>query len=262
MAEGWPRDLVALVPRRDAPARGASRVEREARLLRFLARQDVEFRVPDLAVAVPDGDEAILVCEYVAGMPVDLRAGRALSFVPWKLVGEIAASVHGLPVDELAWMGGHATRREHGAQVVGELAGLADSAERETRDALEWLRENLPPDEPARLLHGDLLGQNLLFYPDRPFVVLDWERAIIGDPAYDLAIVTRGVRRPFQVQGGLTKLLDAYAEHSDVELRESEVRFHEIAFHLIWYARAISGGEHREPAPAVLARLRNLLRAV
>jgi len=40
------------------------------------------------------------------------------------------------------------------------------------------------------------------------------------------------------------------------------VRFHEIALHLLWYAEAISGEEHGEQAPAVLARLRNLLRAV
>lgn len=262
MAEGWPRDLVALVPRRNAPGKGASSVEREARLLRFLARQEVGFRVPDLAVAILDGDEAILVCEYVAGVPVDLRAGRAQSIVPWKLVGEIAASVHGLPVDELAWLGDCATRREHGERVVEELTDVEVSATSETREALQWLRENLPPDEPARLLHGDLLGHNLLSYPDRPVAVMDWVRAFIGDPAYDLAIVTRGIRRPFQVQGGLTKLLDAYAEHSDIELREAEVRFHEIALHLRWYWEAISGEEHGEPAPEVLARLRNLMRAV
>ncbi len=142
--------------------------------------------------------------------------------MPWKLVGEIAANVHGIPVAELAWLGDYATRREH----------------------------------------GDLLGQNLLFDPDRPIVVLDWERAIIGDPAYDLAIVTRGIRRPFQAPEGLTKLLDAYTEHSDVELRESEVRFHEIALHLRWYAETFSDEEHGEPAPSIRARLRNLLRAV
>jgi thiamine kinase-like enzyme len=28
--------------------------------------------------------------------------------------------------------------------------------------------------------------------------VIDWEYAIRGHPAYDLAIVTRGTRRPFQ----------------------------------------------------------------
>jgi thiamine kinase-like enzyme len=46
-------------------------------------------------------------------------------------------------------------------------------------------------------LHGDLLPQNLLFTipDDREIAVVDWECAQIGDAAYDLAIVTRGVRR-------------------------------------------------------------------
>lgn len=130
------------------------------------------------------------------------------------------------------------------------------------RDAHRWLGENLPPDEPARLLHGDLLGQNLLMHPDRPTAVVDWEHALLGDPAYDLAIVTRGVRQPFQIAGGLAKLLAAYAERSGVELREREVRFHEIGLHLEWLLRALSGEAEVEPAPAVLARLRNLMRAV
>jgi thiamine kinase-like enzyme len=44
-------------------------------------------------------------------------------------------------------------------------------------------------------LDGDLLPQNMLFgvRDDREIDVVDWERAQIGDAAYDLAIVTRGV---------------------------------------------------------------------
>jgi len=70
------------------------------------------------------------------------------------------------------------------------------------------------------------------------------------------------VRRPFQVEGGLAKLLAAYAELSGTDLREEDVRFHEFCLHLTWYARAVSGEAEAEPAPPVLARLRNLLRAV
>jgi hypothetical protein len=44
--------------------------------------------------------------------------------------------------------------------------------------------------------------------------------------------------------------------------RERGVRFHEIALHLEWYARAVSGEAEVEAAPAVLARLRNLMSAV
>ncbi len=257
-----PRNLVALVPHKNARARGMKIVEREAQILRFLARQKLGFRVPDFALAMPDSDEAILVCEHVTGLPADLRVGRVQALVPWKLVGEIAANVHAIPVGELAWLGGYATRREHGERLVQELANLERAHDCEAEDALGWLRKHLPPDEPARLVHGDLRGKNLLFDPDRPTVVLDWERAFLGDPAHDLAIVTRGSHRPFQVPGGLTKLLKAYAEHSDVALSESEVRFHEIALHLRWFAEALPGTRTHEPTKTFRAKLRNLLWAV
>jgi aminoglycoside phosphotransferase (APT) family kinase protein len=78
-----------------------------------------------------------------------------------------------------------------------------------------WIRENLPPATPSRLLHGDLLGQNVLCRPDgRSIGVIDWEAARLGDPAYDLAIITRGRRKPFGYTDGLFRLLDAYNERA------------------------------------------------
>ena len=74
--------------------------------------------------------------------------------------------------------------------------------------------EHVPPDEPSVLLHGDLLGQNILLAVDGPHHVIDWEYATRGDPAYDLAIVTRGVKQPFQIAGGLDRLRDAYRAQS------------------------------------------------
>ena len=48
------------------------------------------------------------------------------------------------------------------------------------------------------LLHGDLLPLNLLWGRETDELgVVDWESARIGDPAYDLAIVTRGHAKPF-----------------------------------------------------------------
>ena len=68
---------------------------------------------------------------------------------------------------------------------------------------------HLPPATPSALLHGDLLGQNILFSLDgEPLGLIDWEQTELGDPAYDLAIVTRGVKRPFKVSGGLDLLVE------------------------------------------------------
>ena len=77
-------------------------------------------------------------------------------------------------------------------------------------------------------MHGDLLGQNILVDPDGSPSVIDWEYAQRGDPAHDLAIVTRGVRRPFQVERGLEKLLEAYHRHGGTGVTIEQVRLHEL----------------------------------
>jgi len=68
--------------------------------------------------------------------------------------------------------------------------------------------------------------------------VIDWECARIGDPAYDLAIVTRGARKPQQESGGFQRLLETYNTASCTELPESAVRIHELLLHLNWLAES------------------------
>jgi len=265
---GWPRVLVALVPRRGERAARGMRdrvVDDEARLLALLAQRDLGFRVPGLAVAVRDGEDVLLVCEFLEGLPVDLRAGRMASVRPWELVGNVAAAVHRIPVDELDWLVGYPTRRAHGEALVEDLSDLDGASDETVREGLAWIREHLPPAEPSTLVHGDLLGQNLRLLPGAPLGVLDWERALRGDPAHDLAIVTRGVRKPFQVVDGMERLLEVYnaAAMGDGRppLTELDVRFHEITLHLRWY-RDDRAGVPSAGLGGVLARLRNLVNFV
>ena len=63
---------------------------------------------------------------------------------------------------------------------------------------------------------------------DETLGIIDWEHAAIGDPAYDLAIVTRGVRRPFQVAGGMRKLLDAYHARARAAVSPRDVHLYEL----------------------------------
>ena len=151
---------------------------------------------------------------------------------------------------------GAATRRSHAEEllrVFDELEGP------EAEPAREWAVQHLPPDQAAVLIHGDLLGQNILVFPDEDPAVIDWEFCRMGDPAYDLAIVTRGVRRPFQMDRGLDRLLDAYAAAGGDPILRPEVHFYELCLAARWYLEALQG-TGSEPPEQTLARLGSILR--
>jgi len=103
--------------------------------------------------------------------------------------------------------------------------------------ARAWIEAHLT-QRPATVLHGDLLPQNLLwdFMGSGTISVIDWECARIGDPAYDLAIVTRGAQQPLKESGGFARLLTAYNEATSTSLPASAVRIHELLLHLRWLA--------------------------
>jgi len=53
----------------------------------------------------------------------------------------------------------------------------------------EWLDENIPSDDSATVVHGDLRLENMIIHPFEPRVmaVLDWELSTLGHPLSDLA---------------------------------------------------------------------------
>jgi aminoglycoside phosphotransferase (APT) family kinase protein len=54
---------------------------------------------------------------------------------------------------------------------------------------IQWLKENIPADDSATVVHGDLRLENLIIHPSEPRVlaVLDWELSTLGHPLSDLA---------------------------------------------------------------------------
>jgi aminoglycoside phosphotransferase (APT) family kinase protein len=175
------------------------------------------------------------------------------------MVGQIAAAIHSLDVNHFPdLLPGDDTRRTHAFRWLLELEDV-DAPEAEA--ALAWARDHLPPGDPSVFVHGDLLGQNILLDPGHPPAVIDWEYSRRGDPAYDLAIVTRGVRRPFQVGGGMERLLEAYARHGGQTLRVNDVRVYELGLAVKWYRDSLRSPRGR-PADQALAQLRSLLRLV
>lgn len=245
---------VVALPRRDADPSLDERTSRELRLNATLRTRSFPFRLPQMVGAFPDDERLALVRRYAAGVELDLRAGRRQRAVrPWQVVAEIAAAIHAVPGRDVASvLPGYETRAAHARAALAVFEGLAPI---EMRDAHAWCLGHVPPNEPSVLLHGDLLGQNILLAKDGLHHVIGWEYATRGDPAYDLAIVTRGVRQPFQLNGGLDRLLDAYRAHGGMEVSADQVHLHELCLLAGWHHAALSA--ERPPA---IGQLRSLLR--
>lgn len=246
-----------LLPRENAPAALDERTRREVAVLEKLMGLDLPFRVPQGVAAVEDDGRLALVRRFRDGFTLDMRGERQRGLEPWRVIGGLAAAVHGLDVAVFSdVLSGAATRREHAEASLRVFEQMEETA---AREALAWAREHLPPDTPAVCLHGDLVGDNVLLMPDQQPLVIDWEYAQLGDPAYDLARVTRGGRQPFKRDDGLQRLVDAYAACGGVpEVDAAHVRLHELCFAGRRHLRESASNE-REDGDAGLAQLRDIL---
>lgn len=240
---------VALIPTGDDPDYRAG-VVREAKALRWLDGRLTKVRAPKVVALIDSDGDPILVETFVGGIQPDLRAGRQLGS-PWELIAEVAAAVHAVPPPPEFEP---RTRRSHRIDTIASLERVV-SIDEPTGRALAWMREHLGDPDPGVLLHGDLLAQNLRIFPDEAPGVLDWRFVEIGDPAADLAVVTRGVRRPFQIENGRNELLDAYNSRSTVQVDAASLIFFELALLLRLLANNPADRGARKASLNQIARL-------
>jgi aminoglycoside phosphotransferase (APT) family kinase protein len=192
---------VTVVLRRPPPPPlppGANDMRREVRVLTALAGTGIP--VPQvLAVAGPGEvmDSGCYVMEYLDGvvpardLPPGLdspagRAGTARRFI------DVLAALHGLDWQAIGLTGlgrpdGFLTRQltRLPQLIVADGHGLPADFGR-IRD---HLRDTLPAERPAALLHGDYRLGNVMLArcaPARIAGILDWELAAVGDPLADL----------------------------------------------------------------------------
>ena len=99
---------------------------------------------------------------------------------------------------------------------------------------VQQLRDRLPQQSRAGIVHGDYRLTNVLYAPDltRIAAVVDWEMATLGDPLTDLGLLhvyheragnTASVMPDFPSEQGFlspTQMLDRYAEQTGRPLAE------------------------------------------
>jgi aminoglycoside phosphotransferase (APT) family kinase protein len=210
---------------------------REAETLRGLANCRLPYPVPRLVCLTTDdrGRTIGLIESCLQGVPLSRFEGGVNGRSRLEIIAGVAAAVHQLPKGEFAHLPACPDSASH---VRAELEALSPRLFAEwpaAAAAREWITTHVT-SHPATVLHGDLLPQNLLwdFMGDGRISVIDWESARIGDPAYDLSIVTRGARQPLRESGGFQRLLGAYNEATGASLPASAVHIHELLLHLRW----------------------------
>lgn len=99
--------------------------------------------------------------------------------------GDILAHIHAIPLDALPPLS-----RSSAADKITALRSQYDALDRPRpvfELAFQWLTRRLPPDpDQLSLVHGDFRNGNLIVDSQGVAAVLDWERAFVGDPMYDV----------------------------------------------------------------------------
>jgi len=175
----------------------AHAVDREFRVIRALADTDVP--VPQ-AHLLCDDESIVGAMFYV----MDFAEGRSFwdpslpDLTPaergaiFDEMNRVIARLHSVDYAAIG-LGDFGKPGNYIGRQVARWSKQYRASETETIDAMdrliEWLPENLPPDRPPALLHGDYRLDNMIIHPTEPRVIalLDWELSTLGDPLADFA---------------------------------------------------------------------------
>jgi aminoglycoside phosphotransferase len=243
------------------------KLRREARTLQILEKCSLPFEVPKFIGFTGEDKVTGLIETLVPAVSLkyhEKSTDHALFEI--MTIAQAAATIHRLPMELFSHLPRYADSRQHVLTELKEIPPDFFDEDAEARIARDWILDHLTKDRPAVLLHGDLLAQNVLWDRLSNCVgVVDWEYAKFGDPAYDLAIVTRGHAKLFGCPNGLGKLLNSYLEFGGIPITKNDVINHELLLylHLHWRMlrdyhagkRAYISQEYRNQLLTVLRRI-------
>jgi len=190
----------------------ARTIAHEALVYRFLASLSGRSSEIGPRYYLFDADEGVLVLQSKDGAHNFQSELRSSSFTTTRRlsghIGRALSLVHSITIDDLRTAPELA--RPSPPWVLGlsliewEQLGRFSRAQRELAAALHRHEEVLERLEtlrtswsPVCLIHGDLKPENILTYPSddgrREIVLVDWEFARIGEPAWDVGSVLAGI---------------------------------------------------------------------
>ncbi len=155
-------------------------------------------------------DRDWLLMERLPGVPLSEGPPCDLDRV-LRQVGACLAQVHALTADRYGYLGAHRPMepqptwaeafRVMWRRLVEDVARVGHYTAAEVRRLVDLLEAHLEAFDrpvPASLLHMDIWSQNLLVGPDGGLTgVLDWDRALWGDPEIEFAVLDYcGISRP------------------------------------------------------------------
>jgi aminoglycoside phosphotransferase (APT) family kinase protein len=174
----------------------AGRVRREAAAARC-ANKHASVNVPEVITADPDAEVPYLITSPLAGKLMNDRwtAGDNKE-VLMRAVGETLAAVHDAQIDDIGtingWDGSQLQIKSMNwtealcatvhIRVENEFSDRFSEIPEDLITTIQAINPELERDS-AALLHGDLNRINIHLEPNG---LLDWERALVGDPAFDL----------------------------------------------------------------------------
>ncbi len=175
----------------------AHAIEREYRVLSALRGSDVP--VPPVHAFCEDPSvvgAAFYLMDFVEGrIFYDQRLPGMTPQQRWEIfdgMNAAVASLHGADPGKLG-LANYGRSEQFLERQVALWTRQYRASEGARCEAMErliaWLPQNLPPDQPARIFHGDLRLDNMIFHPTEPRVIalLDWELSTLGDPLADFA---------------------------------------------------------------------------
>jgi aminoglycoside phosphotransferase (APT) family kinase protein len=233
----------------------------EAMLMRFARDAGVPepevYAIFDAADGLGDG----FVMQWLDGEALGARIVRSesLAEVRTRLAyecGQILARIHAIdlkqtgldrlldPMDPAAFV-----------EQTWDRYKLFDTPQPMIDYAGRWLRQHLPKNPRATLVHNDFRNGNIMVGPAGVVAVLDWEVAHIGDPMRDLGWICTNSWRfgrsdlPVGGFGEYADLFRGYESVSGIEVDPAHVKFWEVFGSFWWAIGCLGMAEHFRTGP-------------